>query len=64
MKDYYVEAWLNNRWVLLHTYKRHGEALEYVADHAGERYPFRVVRVERTIVFGEGAERRKRNAKK
>lgn len=55
-KDYYLEIWLNNRWHLVDTFKRQGAALESVAERAGERYPMRVVKVERTIVFGEGKE--------
>ena len=51
-KDYYVEIKLKaNRWTLIETTKRHSDALEIVRERAGERYPIRIVRVVRTIVF-------------
>lgn len=51
-KDYYVEIKLRpNRWTLIETTKRHADALEIVRERVGERYPIRVVKVTRTIVF-------------
>lgn len=54
-KEYYVEARLHtNRWTLLKTERRQTDALQYVKDHAGEKYPMRIVRVTRTVVFEDG----------
>lgn len=59
MKDYYLEIWVG-RWTLVKTFKRAGDALAEVAERAGDRYPMRVVKVERTVVFGEGKKARKK----
>jgi uncharacterized protein YbdZ (MbtH family) len=50
-KFYYIETKLGAKWRLVHTERRQTEALQYVKDHAGEKYPMRIVRVIRTIVF-------------
>jgi hypothetical protein len=51
-KFYYVEVKLNNKkWVLASSHTRHTDALHYVKENCGERYPMRIVRVVRTIVF-------------
>lgn len=53
-KNYYVEIKLgNNKWVLQHATKRYVDALDYIRTHTTEnsRYPYRVVREVRTIVF-------------
>lgn len=60
MKDYYLEIWLGTRWGLIRTFKRHGDALNELRERVGERYPMRIVRVERTVVFGEGKKARKK----
>jgi hypothetical protein len=53
-KHYYIEAKLHaNRWTLLHTERSYKVALQYVREHASVRYPIRVVKVTRTIVFEE-----------
>lgn len=53
-KNYYIELWMGGKWKLIHTEKRHKDALAYVTDRTGEeRYPVRIVRVTRTIVFEE-----------
>jgi hypothetical protein len=51
-KDYYVEVKLNSkRWTLISTYKRHKDALDYVASRKPDKYPLRIVRITRTVVF-------------
>lgn len=52
-KYYYVEGKFGTKWVLLDSYTRQTDALHHVKEKAGERYPLRVVKVERTIVFEE-----------
>jgi hypothetical protein len=53
-KDYYVEAKFNKtRWTLVKAFKNHKDALEYVKDAGAVKYPLRVVRVVRTVIFGE-----------
>jgi hypothetical protein len=64
IKDYYLEIWLNTRWHLVDTFKNHREALENIAERAGDRYPMRLVKVTRTIVFGEGKENVKKKKRK
>ena len=51
MKQYYVEIKLGARWRLMASFTRHTDALHFVKENAGERYPLRVIRVVRTIVF-------------
>lgn len=50
-KHYYIEAKFGARWTLLKTYTTHVAALEHIKNNSGERYPLRIVRVTRTIVF-------------
>jgi hypothetical protein len=51
MKHFYVEVKLGNKWILQRVFTRHTDALHFVKENSGERYPIRVVRVVRTIVF-------------
>ena len=53
-KLYNVEVKLNsNRWTLQKVFTRHTDALHYVKENSvvSNRYPFRVIRVTRTVVF-------------
>jgi len=52
-KTYNVEVKLGVKrsWYLQKVFTRQTDALHYVKEHAGERYPFRIVRVVRTVVF-------------
>lgn len=51
-KHYYVEAKLHaNRWTLLAVEQSYKVALQYTKDHSGEKYPLRIVRVKRDVVF-------------
>jgi hypothetical protein len=52
-RAYYVEVKLGvkRQWYLQKVFTRHTDALHYVKEHAGERYPFRIVRVIRNVVF-------------
>ena len=53
-KYYYVEVKFHkDRWTLMDTYTRQTDAMAHVENETklGNKYPLRVVRVERTIVF-------------
>jgi hypothetical protein len=50
-KFYYVEIKFGTRWTLVETHTRQTDALQYVKDNSGEKYPMRIVRVVRTVVF-------------
>jgi len=50
-KHYYIEVKLGTKWILQKVETRHTDALHWVKENAGEKYPIRVVRVTRTIVF-------------
>ena len=50
-KIYNIEIKMGTRWTLVKTERYHTDALHYVKEHSGEKYPFRIVRVVRTIVF-------------
>lgn len=52
-RNYYIEVKLGTRWTLLHSTKRHVDALHYLKEHHKEynKYPVRIIREVRTIVF-------------
>lgn len=50
-KFFNVEIKLGPRWILREVFTRHSDALHYVKENAGEKYPFRIIRVIRTVVF-------------
>lgn len=52
-KTYNVEIKLGARWTLQKVFMRHTDALHYVKENSGEgnKYPFRVIRVIRSVVF-------------
>ena len=50
-KNYYIEAKFGNRWTLIGVSKQQKNALEYVKNPGAVKYPMRVVRVVRTVVF-------------
>lgn len=50
-KHYYIEVKFGTRWTLVKTETRQTDALQYIKDNSGEKYPMRIVRVVRTIVF-------------
>lgn len=51
-KVYYVEIKLSGKkWVLSASFNRHTDALNFVRENAGERYPMRIIRCVRTVVF-------------
>lgn len=50
-KIYNIEIKLGSRWTLVHTERRHTDALHHVKTMGGVKYPIRVVRVTRTVIF-------------
>lgn len=50
-KHYYVEIKVGTRWVLKGIYTRQTDAFHFVKETAGEKYPMRVIRVIRSVVF-------------
>jgi hypothetical protein len=50
-KFYNVEIKLGSRWTLTKVFTRHTDALHYIKENSGERYPYRIIRVIRSIVF-------------
>ncbi len=52
-KFYYIEVKFGTKWQVVKTETRHTDALHYVKENSGERYPMRIVRVVRTVVFEE-----------
>ena len=50
-KYYYLEAKLGPRWTLIEVFTRQNDAMHEVSRRAGERYPMRIIRVIRTVVF-------------
>jgi hypothetical protein len=50
-KVYYVEIKLGAKWALQKSFTKQTDAMHYVKEHAGEKYPFRIIRSVRTVVF-------------
>lgn len=38
-------------WAIIENFQRQTDALHYVKENAGERYPMRIVRIVKTVVF-------------
>jgi len=52
VKDYYVEVKFHaNRWTLLKTFKRQGDAMGFIEEQVDNVYPLRITKVVRTVVF-------------
>lgn len=52
-KVYIVEIKFGKAWIHVDKYTRHTDALHHVKENSGERYPMRIVRVVKTVVFEE-----------
>lgn len=52
-KQYKVEIKFGATWVNVLTVNRQTDALHYIKENSGERYPMRIVRIVKTIVFQE-----------
>ncbi len=52
-KHFQIEAKLGRQWAFITNKPTLAEAYEYLSTRAGYKYPYRVVRVVRTVVFEE-----------
>ncbi len=52
-KEYRVEVKFGNTWVHVDKFSRQTDALHHIKVNSGERYPMRIVRIVKTIVFEE-----------
>jgi len=52
-RKYHIECRFGKKWEFIATKLTMEEAYKYIADARSHRYPFRVVRVVRTIIFKE-----------
>lgn len=52
-KEYRVEVQFGKTWIHVDRFNRHTDALHHIKEHSGERYPMRIVRIVKTIVFEE-----------
>jgi hypothetical protein len=50
-KFYNVEVKFGTKWTLVDVYRQHKDALWRVKESAKAKYPMRIVRVVRTVVF-------------
>ncbi len=48
---YYIESKIGNRWHLLNVETRQTDALHYVKENPPTKYPLRIVKVTRKVVF-------------
>jgi hypothetical protein len=52
-KLYRIEVQFGKSWITVKTETRQVDALAYIKEHSGEKHPYRIVRVVKTIVFEE-----------
>jgi hypothetical protein len=52
-KEYRVEVKFGATWVHVDKFTRQTDALHYIKENSGEKYPMRIVRITRAIVFEE-----------
>jgi hypothetical protein len=52
-KQYRIEIQLGKNWYHVDTFTRQVDALHHIKENSGERYPMRIVRVVKTVVFEE-----------
>lgn len=52
-KKFEIQAQFGKSWVTVKTEPFHKDALEYITRASGTKYPFRIVRVVKTVVFEE-----------
>lgn len=52
-KHYQVQAQFGKSWITVKTEQFHKDALDYIAKAKSARYPFRIVRVVKTVIFEE-----------
>lgn len=50
-KRYDIETKFGSKWVIIDSKTIFADALHHVKEHGGEKYPLRIVRVVKTIVF-------------
>lgn len=48
---YYIETKIGAKWHLLHVDTRQNDALHYVKENPPTKYPLRIVKVVRKVVF-------------
>ena len=55
-KVYYLEVKLGTKWILQKSFTKQADAFHHIKENVSElsRYPVRVVRVVRTVVFDGG----------
>lgn len=52
-RSYQIQALFGKTWIITHSFTRHNEALHFVKEHTDRKYPLRIVRVVKTVVFEE-----------
>lgn len=53
MTKFRVEIRFGAGWVNIEDFGRYKDALDYIRVNSGEKYPMRVVRIDKTVVFEE-----------
>ena len=52
-KRFQVQAQFGKTWIIIKSEQNYKDALDYIRKSSGARYPFRIVRVVKTIMFEE-----------
>lgn len=52
-KEYRVEVKLGKTWIYIDKFTRHTDALHHIKENSGEKYPMRILRIVKTVVFEE-----------
>lgn len=59
-KSFQIQAKFGNTWIIIKSVPYHKDALDYISKKPGLRYPMRIVRVVKTIVFSEEKNKEKK----
>ena len=52
-KKYLIEVKFGTKWAIIESFDRQTDALHHIKQNSGEKYPMRIVRVVKTVVFEE-----------
>jgi len=52
-KYYQIQAQFGKTWIIVKTMQLHSDALDYIRSSSERKYPLRIVRVVKTVVFEE-----------
>jgi len=52
-KKFQIQAQFGKTWIIIKSEQYYKDALDYIRKSSGARYPYRIVRVVKTVMFEE-----------